>query len=546
MSQLIFILLIPASVFVKEPAASSPVVSDTALSALTHSRSVRSPGPERELTVRLSMPEELPVGHSFGGLVELLRPVLPADHVRNATARRVIASKLTLLPSTYFVLVGGNLTLAARVDREALVSTPSCKKLNSSAKAATGTRTECVLVQRVVMPLADSSLLLHAALLFEVIDVDDNFPHFPVEQLEVTLSEGAPVGTVVLSLPAVTDADELQHSDHLEYCLSGAHAHYLALSTSSQPFTNKIQSQRRVRVNTTGAIVSLVLARSLDRETQPELEAEVEALESRRGMSLNSSVRVRILVGDVNEYDPVFVRMPANSTVTLSEAVPIGTLVWHLHAFDNDTDDVGDLRFGLSSAASEGVKKHFRVEARSGELRTTGALDFETTTRFEIPLLVWDRPEERESAQPNPGAAHKQLQRHSRTASATLVVQVANENDNSPAIALRSHSLEVRENTHSREDFFELVTVTDADPGDNERLACAVDDPRFAVTLPAAYQGAHSIYSYFTIFCTVIFWMLRIIGTLVSYLKKQHMFTFLNNWSKKLYLRKYMYGSVCY
>ena len=489
MLQLVFIFLIIKCILTKDSGSTNPLAPDTqnAFTQRSLSRFIRSPSQGRELTVRLNMSEELPVGHSFGSLVELLRPILPPDHVRNATARRVIASKLALMPTPYFALVGGNLTLASRVDREALLPSPACRAVSTSSS---GPRKECVLQQRVVVPLADSSLrVLHATLLVDVTDVDDNMPRFPVEQIEATLSEGAPVGTVVLTFPAVADADELKQSENLEYRLAGEHAHYLALSSSSQPFTKKT-ALSRLRVNTTGAVVSLVLARRLDRESEQVLEAEVEVFDAQQGTSFNTSLRVRVVVGDVNEFDPVFVRMPMNNTVTLSEEMPVGTLVWHLYAFDNDTDDAGELRFGLSSAASDGVKKHFRVDARSWELRTASALDYETATLFELPVIVWDRSTQAPASDPGTHSQSPGHDRHSRTATATLVVQVTNENDNSPAIALRSSTLEVRENTHAREDFLELVTVTDADPGDNERLACAVDDPRFAITLAASNQGA--------------------------------------------------------
>ena len=78
---------------------------------------------------------------------------------------------------------------------------------------------------------------------------------------------------------------------------------------------------------------------------------------------LSTSLTAQIIVQDVNDHAPVFVRA-GKGGVTVHEDEPVGYPVLHVIAIDGDSRDNGRVTYSLTDGDAEGV---FSLDEETGE-----------------------------------------------------------------------------------------------------------------------------------------------------------------------------------
>lgn len=136
-----------------------------------------------------------------------------------------------------------------------------------------------------------------------------------------------------------------------------------------------------------------------------------------------------VQVIDVNEFAPSFMceqRSQCNSyTINVSETHPLDTAILTLHAQDADADGVneGHVTYSVLATPDDAAPPMVTVNELSGELFLTQSLDYDTLQdlgrRLHVLVLATD------SGSPN-----------RLTSSATVTVNVLDENDNVPEIRI--------------------------------------------------------------------------------------------------------------
>lgn len=258
-----------------------------------------------------------------------------------------------------------------------------------------------------------------------VLDVNDNPPRFERVLASFRVTENAINGTIVFRANA-TDRDSGEFA-RLVYSLGGAGEGEFYVDP------------------TTGA---LAVSAALDRERCALYELTVRATD---GGGLHAEARVRVAVDDVNDNPPRFGL--ASYSARVREDVPVGTLVGVLEAFDPDLGAGGQVAYTLPDAGADAA---FAVDAASGALRTTRALDFEERQVYGVTVRATD------GGQP------------ALWAEASLIVEVEDVDENTHAPRFGAHGVlagAVRENVLRGTTVLD-ASAKDADPpGRDSRLA---------------------------------------------------------------------------
>nr|XP_034825226.1 fat-like cadherin-related tumor suppressor homolog [Maniola hyperantus] len=214
----------------------------------------------------------------------------------------------------------------------------------------------------------------------------------------------------------------------------------------------------------------LLLAAPLDRETAPLHVIGIIA-EDAAAPALATMVVTRLHVLDVNEHAPAFHSQPY--VVQLAENTPPHSSVVQLMADDPDAGSNGEVRFSLAGAEAA----PFAVDAHSGWVTTTAALDREARAEFRLALQARDA-----------GA-------QSRSARGSLVVRLVDYNDCPPRFAQDTYAAAVREDAAAGTVLVRLG-VADADAaGAPLSFFVAAGDPRarFAVRASGELHVARAL-----------------------------------------------------
>ncbi|CAG9578961.1 unnamed protein product [Danaus chrysippus] len=111
-----------------------------------------------------------------------------------------------------------------------------------------------------------------------------------------------------------------------------------------------------------------------------------------RDLGLPSNVvrdELSLCVTDYNDHPPVFVHPPQNVTIKVPENATIGTTVVEVKAIDADIGPNGAVRYRLKHDA-RGSYRTFTIHPTSGALRTTGALDRDKQTTYQLRIEAYD------------------------------------------------------------------------------------------------------------------------------------------------------------
>ena len=256
-----------------------------------------------------------------------------------------------------------------------------------------------------------------------ILDINDHSPRFTEESYEVSLSEGAKVGTEITKVHA-NDRDK-NDNGRVRYDLEGEDAKILGIDPK------------------TGVVT---LRKTLDRETQDALSVAVVARDFGSPVSLSSSAMLRVNVLDENDHAPKFAQ--SSIELQLSEASPVGKLVHVFEASDEDSGQNGRVSYFLGGTAQ---RSSFHLDSSTGALTLAAELDRELRDRISLVVSAVD------------GGVP------SLTSSTTVNIQVLDENDNAPTFPTTTYLVNVREGVTVGSSIFK-VSATDADEDENGKF----------------------------------------------------------------------------
>ncbi|GAB0087664.1 fat-like cadherin-related tumor suppressor homolog [Sergentomyia squamirostris] len=249
-------------------------------------------------------------------------------------------------------------------------------------------------------------------------DANDNAPVFNREIYEVSIPESAPPNSPIIRLK-VSDRD---------------------VGKNAQVFLEIVGGNEggEFRVNPdTGMLYTAV---KLDTETKAFYTLTVSAIDQgNSGTRKQSSAKVKINVGDINDNDPVF--EINNSTIWVNENEPAGTNVIKVTAKDRDSGENAYISYSIANLNDV----PFDIDHFTGMVRTSKLIDYESMRRqyiLRIRASDWGLP-------------------YRRQAEMQLHIRVRDVNDNRPQFervecvvdVLRSASLGVEIFTLSAIDF---------------------------------------------------------------------------------------------
>ncbi|NWR62211.1 PCDA3 protein, partial [Bucorvus abyssinicus] len=378
--------------------------------------------------VRYSLAEEAKAGTVVGRLWQELG-VEAAD----AEARRVRVVWQGRRSGVEVSGASGALVVSSRVDREELC----------------GKGAPCVL--RLEVLLERPLRVFHVEL--EVTDINDNAPVFPTARKNLSIAELTTVPGSRFPLEGASDAD-IGANAQLSYTLSPSEHFRLDLEKSDERNTAP----------------DLVLTKPLDRETLPVHRLVVTASDGGRP-SLTGTMELVISVLDANDNAPQFNQSVYK--VQLPESAAEGTLVLLVNATDPDEGTNSEVTYTASSFMPLSGRDVIGVNPKTGEIRLTGALDFEEVSKFDFRIVA------RDSGTP-PLSGH-----------CKVLVEVVDVNDNAPEVWVTSLSVPVPEDALVGT-VVAVLSVSDRDSGANGRVHCTVW-PSGPFGLVSAFTGSYSL-----------------------------------------------------
>ncbi|XP_061881955.1 protocadherin-7 [Entelurus aequoreus] len=187
----------------------------------------------------------------------------------------------------------------------------------------------------------------------------------------------------------------------------------------------------------------------LDYEVTKEYSVTIVAVDSGSpSLSSNSSLMVRVV--DYNDHPPIFAQSVVD--VHFAENNSPNERVVTVVASDADSGKNAELAYSLDPAANG----PFYIDPDNGDIRASGVLDREQKERYELQVIAKDK-----GTPPLQG-------------SASVVIQVTDRNDNAPKFVQEVFTFYVKENLLANSPVG-MVTVTDADEGENAELSLFVE-----------------------------------------------------------------------
>ncbi|XP_030251949.1 protocadherin gamma-A11-like isoform X37 [Sparus aurata] len=370
-----------------------------------------------------SFPEEMKRGSVIGNLVKDLG--LDTGALSNRRAR--IDTDGTDKRYCDINLNNGELIVADRIDREGLC----------------GEKASCILKHEIVL---ENPLELHWISL-HIQDINDNSPQFKEGLINIEIRESADRGARFV-IEEAHDADVGQNSVQ-QYSLKKNDNFILAAN---------------------GNTIELVLEKELDREKQQEINLLLTALDG-GSPQRSGTVVIHVTVLDANDNAPVFSQ--AVYKASLPENSPVDTVVVTVSATDADEGINGDVTYEFGHV-TEDVKKMFNIDSKSGAIRVIGALDYETTTSYEIRVKAKDG-----------------LGLSSYT---KAIISITDVNDNAPVVNLKSLTNPIPEDTTAGTEVG-IINVQDRDSERNRQVRCSIQQG-------APFKLVPSIKNYYSLVTT--------------------------------------------
>ncbi|XP_061659708.1 protocadherin beta-15-like [Syngnathoides biaculeatus] len=359
--------------------------------------------------IRYSIPEELEHGAFVGNIAEDLG--LDLDKLSARRFRIVSGARRQYVEVN---LENGVLFVNERLDREEL-----CEQSLA-----------CSFHLQVVI---ENPLELYRVEV-EILDVNDNSPSFPWGEFNLDISESAAPGS---RFPLESAQDLDVGSNSLRTYLLSVNEHFtLDIHTRSDG----------------SKFAELVLQNPLDREQQSAHQMVLTAVDG-GSPERSGTAQIDITVLDANDNAPVFDQ--SFYRVRLAENALKGAVVIKLNASDLDEGTNADISYSFSGHAPIKVRQLFAVDARTGEIKVKGLIDFEKARMHEIYIQAKDKG-------PSAVAVH-----------CKVLVNVLDRNDNVPEVILTSVSTPVQEDAPPGT-VIAVISVTDKDSGENGNVDCEI------------------------------------------------------------------------
>ncbi|XP_037763765.1 protocadherin alpha-8 isoform X14 [Chelonia mydas] len=286
----------------------------------------------------------------------------------------------------------------------------------------------------------------------EIQDINDNAPVFSVNEQNLSIAESLTLPGSRFPLEGASDAD-IGTNSLLTYKLS--------------PSENFIVEEKTKEKSKS---LVLVLKKPLDREDIPAHHLLLTAIDGGKP-ELTGTVQLVITVLDANDNAPIFNQSVYQ--IKLLENAANGTLVIKLNATDMDEGINKNISYSFTSHIPQNIRKVFRIEQNTGEIRVKGNTDFEDINLFEIQVEAKDK-------------GNPPLVGHCK-----VLIDILDVNDNAPELAVTSLSLPVPEDAPPGT-VVALISVSDRDSGDNGKVTCSIP-PDLPFQLVSTFKNYHSL-----------------------------------------------------
>uniref|UniRef100_A0A4W4H839 Cadherin domain-containing protein n=1 Tax=Electrophorus electricus TaxID=8005 RepID=A0A4W4H839_ELEEL len=307
----------------------------------------------------------------------------------------------------------GTLVVKERIDREEL-----CKKT-----------TPCSFSFDLII---ENPIQLHRVTV-EVQDINDNAPLFPKDTVSLDISENR-ISGARFPLDSAVDMD---------VGINGIQSY--ALSPTDN-FKLEINNQADG-----SQYVEMVLHRELDREEREALQLVLTASDG-GSPKKSGTLRIYISVLDVNDNAPVCKQSVYK--VDVVENAPVDTILTTVSAIDADEGVNGKISYSIAQASKE-ARELFDIDPETGDLTMLRSLDYENEKSYILNIKARDKG--------------------SLADTCKVVIDVIDENDNSPTIQLMSFTNTLPENSPVGTTVA-VINVEDADSGKNGLVQCAINE----------------------------------------------------------------------
>ena len=269
-------------------------------------------------------------------------------------------------------------------------------------------------------------------------------PVFSQTKYERTVPENQPSEFSVIHVTA-TDPDEGE-AGKITYSLVA-----IRNSLSNDMFT----------IDPISGLVKTAPGVTLDREQIPEHNFLVIATDSSPYRKSGTATLV-IKIEDDNDNTPTFGETVYS--VDKQENIPVLTPIITLRATDKDIGQNAAIRYTITEPASSST---FKINRTSGSITTLKVLDREEMSNYRLVIQAKDQ-----------APIGKQ-----RSSSATVNINVLDENDNYPQFLQDSYTVSVAENLDvSSKPVIVQVSATDADEGRNKAITYSITGGNFGDT----------------------------------------------------------------
>jgi len=305
-----------------------------------------------------------------------------------------------------------------------------------------------------------------------IVDINDNAPTFSQQRLSIALSELTPPKDLFPLMPA-TDVDSPAN---------GVAGYRLMVLESSLP--SSLFDVRVNRTTSTKAELRLVLRQPLDHETADQHHLRVLAYDM-GSPSLTGTLYIDVTVEDANDNSPKFDK-ELYATVLL-ETAPRGTTVLSVTADDRDAGANGRVSYRFTARTQSAYGHLFSIDELTGDIQLSTDARRLDRAEYVLGVVAADGGEQ-------PGVS-----------GVSVSIVVVDVNEHAPVIAVDAAQVGPH---HDDDDVVELMehqaanttvamlTVTDADRGDNGRVTCRMtSDGQGHFTVAKLHNSVYRIIS---------------------------------------------------
>jgi len=200
-------------------------------------------------------------------------------------------------------------------------------------------------------------------------DVDNFVPKFSSSLYNVSVSEAVVDGSIILTLSA-TDED------------TNAIIHYRIVPGSLTAYKHNNFVTASVTFNVERDTGFVTFQGSLDFERETRYEFEVAAYNDGTPQ-LASTATVLIHITDINDVSPYF--NLSSYSATIPEAIPVGTTLVQLDAYDEDVFTTLTFSLFFNSLLAP-----VQIDMNTGTVTTNGEIDYERIRFFTVTATVFD------------------------------------------------------------------------------------------------------------------------------------------------------------